>query len=141
MMKTTTLHSYISFNGNAAEAIDFYKAVFDATVTSNTFGEFAESMPSEPEDANKIMHAFIKNEHGVEFMLSDTPSSMTYSDGKRVVLSLSGDDEVMLRQYWDRLIEGGTIDVPFEMAPWGDAYGALTDKFGVGWMINVGAAE
>jgi PhnB protein len=136
-----SLHAYINFNGNASEAIEFYRSVFDAKVTSNTFGEFADSMPSVSEDKDKIMHAFIKNDKGVEFMLSDTPSTMTYSDGKRIVLSLSGDDEETLRVYWGRLTAGGKIEVPLETAPWGDVYGALTDKFGVGWMINVGTAE
>lgn len=135
------LHSYISFNGNASEAIEFYRSVFDGEVWSNTFGDFAESMPSAPEDKDKIMHAFIKNDKGVEFMLSDMPSSMTYSDGQRVTLCLNGDDETTLRMYWDRLIVGGDVEVPFEKAPWGDAYGALTDKFGVSWMVNVGKAE
>jgi|SRR5690606_4919066 len=137
----TSLHSYISFNGNASEAIEFYRSVFDGKVTSNTFGDFAESMPSAPEDKDKIIHAFIKNDKGVEFMLSDMPSSMTYSDGQRVTLCLDGEDEAALRVYWDRLTVDGKIEVPFEKAPWGDTYGALTDKFGVNWMINVGKAE
>ena len=27
--------------------------------------------------------------------------------------------------------------MPLEKAPWGDQFGMLTDKFGVGWMVNI----
>ncbi len=27
--------------------------------------------------------------------------------------------------------------MPLEVAPWGDAFGMLTDKFGVDWMVNI----
>jgi PhnB protein len=52
-------------------------------------------------------------------------------------ISLSGDDEATLRSSWDALVDGGTVGVPLERAPWGDTFGMCTDKFGVGWMVNI----
>ena len=42
-----------------------------------------------------------------------------------------------LRGYWEKLAEGGSVTMPLEVAPWGDAFGQLTDKFGVAWMVNI----
>jgi PhnB protein len=27
--------------------------------------------------------------------------------------------------------------MPLDKAPWGDIFGMLTDKFGIGWMVNI----
>lgn len=139
---TVKLHSYISFNGNAREALDFYHAIFGGEVFSDTFESFdSEEMPVAEEDKHKIMHALLKGNDGIELMISDTPSSMEYHDGARISLTLNGDDETKLREYWDQLGAGGTITVPLEKAPWGDTFGMLIDKFGVNWMIDIGPVQ
>lgn len=134
------LHSYISFNGDAKEAMDFYRSIFGGEVYTSTFASFeSPDMPVEPEDKEKIMHAFLKGDNDIELMASDTPSTMPYNDGTRVTLSLSGDDEQLLRGYWNNLCEEGTITVPLGKSPWGDTFGMLTDKFGVNWMVDIGS--
>ena len=55
-------------------------------------------------------------------------------------LTLSGQDEAQLRRYWDKLSADGTVGVPLEKAPWGDAFGMCTDRFGVAWMVNIAGA-
>jgi PhnB protein len=62
---------------------------------------------------------------------------MEFKPGSNISISLSGDNEEELRGYWNKLSEGGTIGMPLEKAPWGDTFGMLTDKFGIGWMVNV----
>lgn len=135
------LTSYINFNGNATEAITFYQRIFGGTVDSDTFGEFNETsggaMPVPEEDNNKIMHATLTAEH-VELMISDYPSSWENTPSEsNITLSLSGDDDATLRSYWNQLTEGGTINEPLQVAPWGDAFGSVTDAFGVSWMVNI----
>lgn len=139
---TVKLNSYISFNGNAKEAMEFYKSIFGGEIFSDTFESFASSeMPVADEDKQKIMHAYLKGDNGIELMGADTPTGMTYTEGARITLTLNGDDETILRGYWDRLAEAGTITVPLEKAPWGDIFGMLTDKFGVNWMVDIGPVQ
>lgn len=139
---TVKLNSYISFNGNAKEAMEFYKSIFGGEIFSDTFESFASSeMPVADEDKQKIMHAYLKGDNGIELMGADTPTGMTYTEGARIALTLNGDDEVTLRGYWDKLAEGGTITVPLEKAPWDDIFGMLTDKFGVNWMVDIGPVQ
>lgn len=56
-------------------------------------------------------------------------------------MSLSGEDEAELRGYFDKLGEGGSVEMPLEQAPWGDTFGMLTDRFGVRWLVNVSKGE
>ena len=136
------LNSYISFKDNAKEALDFYKSIFGGEVFSNTFESFAsDEMPVADQDKQKIMHAYLKGDHGVELMLSDTPSGLPYHDGARISLTLNGDDEALLREYWEKLTAEGTITLPLEKAPWGDVFGMVTDKFGINWMVDIGTVQ
>lgn len=139
---TVKLHSYISFNGNAREAMEFYKSVFGGEVYSDTFASYAsDDVPVTEDDMGKIMHAYLKGDNGIELMAADTPTGMTYSEGARLSLTLNGDDEAQLRAYWDKLSDGATINAPLEKAPWGDTFGMLTDKYGVNWMIDITPAQ
>ncbi len=139
---TVKLHSYINFNGDAREAMDFYCSIFGGEVHSDTFASFASpDMPVAAEDREKIMHAFLQGDNGIELMASDTPTGMPFAPGSQVTLSLSGDDETALRGYWDALSEGGTVTVPLDKAPWGDTFGMLTDKFSIRWMVDIGPVQ
>ncbi|MDJ0111613.1 VOC family protein, partial [Rhodococcus erythropolis] len=35
----------------------------------------------------------------------------------------------------------GTVSVPLEKQMWGDEFGACTDKFGISWLVNIGAPQ
>ncbi|GAA5189289.1 VOC family protein [Arthrobacter gyeryongensis] len=136
---TTNLNPYISFRDNAKEAMTFYQSVFGGELTQSTFAEFHAS--EDPAESDKIMHSALKTDNGLLLMAADTPNSMDYSPGNNISVSLSGDDEAELRGYWDGLVDGGTVTVPMEKAPWGDIFGMLTDKFGIAWLVNVSGAQ
>jgi PhnB protein len=135
------LNSYISFNGNAREAAEFYKSVFGGELHMDTYEKFGGKMPLSDADKNKIMHAYLKGDNDIEMMMADSPSGMEYKTGSQISLSLSGEDETLLRSYWDKLSADGNVTMPLDKAPWGDTFGMLVDKFGVTWMVNVTSAE
>ena len=45
-------------------------------------------------------------------------------------------DVPLIGGWFAALADGGTVDVPFEKAPWGDHFGQVTDRYGVTWMFN-----
>jgi len=138
---TVKLNSYISFNGNAREAMEFYRSVFGGEAFYDTFGRHeSPEMPVQPEDRDKIMHAFLKGDF-IELMGADTPAGMVYHDGARISLTVNGDDEPVLRSYWEKLSSSGTVTVPLAKSPWGDTFGMLTDKYGVEWMVDIGPVQ
>lgn len=126
------LNPYLSFDGTARQAMEFYKDVFGGELTLSTFGEFGQEGP----DADKVMHAQLEAPNGFALMASDTPSGMEYVPGGTITVSLSGDDEV-LRAYWEKLSSAGKVNVPLEKQAWGDEFGMCVDQFGIPWMVNI----
>jgi PhnB protein len=129
------LNPYISFRGNAREAMEFYRSVFGGELAVDTFGE--SGMAQDPSSADLVMHAQLTTPGGLTLMGSDTPEGMEYQEGSRITVSLSGDDETTLRGYWDALSDGGTVAMPLEKAPWGDSFGMCIDRYGVSWFVNI----
>jgi PhnB protein len=135
----TTLNAYLSFRGNAREAMEFYAEVFGGNLTVSTFGE--NQAPTDPGEADLVMHADLEGPDGLRLMGSDTPNHMEYRPGTNVSLSLSGDDGAALSGYFEKLSDGGSVTMPLEAAPWGDMFGMCTDRFGMQWMVNITATR
>ncbi|MFE4464043.1 VOC family protein [Oerskovia sp. NPDC056781] len=138
---TTRLNPYLNFRDDARAAIEFYRDVFGGELTISTFADFQAA--DDPADADKVMHSQLEAPNGLVLMAADTPSSMEYSSGSSISVSLSGEqaDDAELRGYWDKLSSSGNVTVPLEVAPWGDAFGMCVDRFGVSWLVNIAAAQ
>lgn len=128
------LNPYLTFPGNAGEAMEFYRDVFGGTLAVNTFGEYGEQ---DPDLAGKVMHARLDTDGGFTLMASDPPPGTPVEMGDAVSVSLSGDDADELRGYWTKLSDGGTVRMPLEKQVWGDTFGMCTDRFGLAWMVNI----
>jgi PhnB protein len=115
--------------------MEFYKSVFGGKLTIQTFKDFG--MQHDPADADKVMHGMLEAPNGITFMGADTPSNMTYQEGARISIALSGDNAGELGSYFDKLATGGKVTVPLAKAPWGDTFGMLTDRYNVMWMVNI----
>jgi PhnB protein len=113
--------------------MEFYRGVFGGELVVSTFGEAGGA---EGPDADKVMHAQLETPAGYTLMASDTPPGMERSAGSSISISLSGDD-AELRQYFEKLADGGTVTMPLEKQVWGDEFGMCVDPFGVAWMVNV----
>jgi len=132
------LNPYISFDGNAKQAMEFYKGIFAGTMALNTFGE---SGGLDTPDPDKVMHGMLETDSGFTLMGADTPPGMEHAPGNNMAVSLSGDDSDELRGYWEKLSDGGTVSVPLEKQMWGDEFGMCVDKFGIPWMVNIGQPQ
>ncbi len=130
---SSRLNPYISFKDTARDAMEFYQSVFGGELNVSTFGQYGDTGPS----ADNVMHAQLETPSGYTIMASDTPDGMSYEPGNNITVSLSGDDSDELRGYFDKLAEGGNVSMPLEKQMWGDEFGQLTDKFGIGWLVNI----
>lgn len=128
------LNPYIQFKDNAREALEFYQGVFGGDLAISTFGDYGD--PGQP-GADGVMHGQLESPSGYTIMAADTPPGMDHTPGTNVALSLSGDDAAELRGYWDKLVDGGQVQVPLEKQMWGDEFGMCADRFGIGWMVNI----
>jgi PhnB protein len=124
---------YLQFSGNCAEALAFYESGLGATVTFRiTHGE--TPMPATPGWEDKIMHASF-TVLGSTIMGSDAPAGMYHKPaGFRVSVSPATPEQA--QTFFDALAAGGTIDMPLQKTFWAKAFGMVTDKFSIPWMIN-----
>jgi len=135
-----TLNTYLTFNGNCAEAFDFYKSVFGGEFQSiSTFAE----MPPDPKypipeaDHDKIMHVSLPLGGNSVLMGSDSTESFGLATvGDNFSLSLDVDSKEEADQLFTQLSAGGAIEMPMNETFWGSYFGSFRDKFGVRWMIS-----
>lgn len=140
-----TLNPYINFNGNAAEAFDFYKSVFG--------GEFEKvarykdfSSPEHPiseSDGNRIMHIALPIGKSGMLMGSDVLEVMgkVNEEDNRSSIAIIAESREEADKLFNGLSKGGKIEMPLADSPWGSYFGMFADKFGVKWMIDFRAAN
>jgi PhnB protein len=134
----TKLNPYISFDGTTREAMEFYHSVFGGELKLSTFDELGGAPEGMPGDG--IMHSELKADNGITIMAADTATGMRdFVIGTNMSLSLSGDNEAELTDYYNKLAEGGKVEQPLTKAQWGDTFGMCIDKFGTFWLVNISA--
>lgn len=131
----TSLYPYLNFMGQAHTAMEFYKSIFGGELTIQTYKEAGFS--HDPKEDDYVIHSMLKNEL-FTIMASDGNKDHPVRMGDNINMSLVGSDEVKLKEYFQKLSEGGTVKMALEKQFWGDVYGQLVDKFGVHWSINIG---
>ena len=133
----TRLNPYLSFGGDARAAMTFYRELLGGTLELHTFGEYG----ADDSFADLIMHGMLETDDGLVLMGTDSPPGMSRTVGNNITISLSGDDHATLSDRFARLAAGGSVDVPLGKQMWGDVFGQLTDRHGIGWLVNIAGAE
>ncbi len=125
---------YLNFNGNAAEALQFYAKALNGTIEyQQTFGE--SPMETTEEFKDKILHASFKA-GDLHFLVSDCPPGVSVKEGDNLHLSLNFTDEAEMDKTFAALSDGAKITMPLQDTFWGAKFGMLNDKFGFNWMFN-----
>lgn len=129
------LAPYLNFNGKCAEAMTFYQQCLGGKLELQKIRDsrMAEHFPKEQQD--QMLHSMLTADD-IVIMATDAGLPGGHTAGNDFSLCLFGDDEEKFHEYFDKLAEGGKIQEKLAKAPWGDMFGALTDKYGKNWMFN-----
>jgi PhnB protein len=127
---------YLNFNGRADEAIELYKSALGAKVNMlMRYKDSPEQCPGgfAPEILNKVMHASLSIGNST-IMISD---GQCRPDGKfsGITLSLQVSSDAEAEQRFTALAEGGNVTMPLGKTFFASAFGMVTDRFGVSWMV------
>jgi PhnB protein len=131
----TAIYSYIGFTGACREAMNFYKDCLGGDLVIQTIGEspMADKFPSEMKD--KVLHSSL-TKGSLLLMGSDMNGPEQYSKGNNIGLSLNCSSEEEINTFFSKLSEGGKVMDPLKDQFWGAVFGAVRDKYGIGWMLN-----
>lgn len=128
------LNPYLNFEGNAEEALIFYKNALGGNIIMiNRYGD--SPMPTDEDWKNKVMHARLEFD-GNLIMISDGFKGYKVPDKGNVQLSVEVENEEKLKDVFNKMSEGGKVTMPLAKQFWGAHFGMLEDKFGVSWMFN-----
>ncbi|BAK80577.1 VOC family protein [Candidatus Arthromitus sp. SFB-rat-Yit] len=133
---------FITFKGNANEAINFYEEVFNGTDKKVMY---YGDMPSDPEfkiDENKknwVLHGTL-NICGSEIMFSDTDESLhnenTFNPSCMISIAVDFKSEDEIRSAYEKLKEGGYVMMELSPQFFAGLYAWVSDKFGVTWQMT-----
>ena len=131
------VHIYLFFDGNCAEAFDFYKSVFGGEFSAHmTFETAPPDMNVPAGERGRIMHMSMPL-GPIYLMGSDTLSNgEPVGTSQAMAISYAPESEAETRKVFDALFAGGEVTQPLEEMFWGALYGQGVDKFGVRWMVN-----
>ena len=133
------LQPYLFFDGRCEEAVEFYRKALGAKV--GMMMRFKES-PEPPQPGmctpgsdDKIMHC--------SFSVGDT--MVMASDGRCTgkpsfqgfSLSVNAASEAEAERLFDRLADGGQVQMPMSTTFFSPRFGMVADRFGVSWMVIV----
>ena len=132
---------YLFFDGRCEEALEFYRSALGAEVTSlHRFKDSPEPHTPgmiPPGADNKVMHASFRV-GGTTVLASDGrctghPSFQGFS------LSLTVPNDAEAERLFAALGQGGQVQMPLSKTFFSSRFGMVADRFGVSWMVYVGA--
>ena len=137
-MTAPVIQPCLFFGGRCEEALAFYQSPLDGTVGMKMrYNEAPDSPPPGmlPEGyEEKIMHAEFNIGDNV-LMASDGCGESPAFGGFSLSLTLPSQEEA--RKAFDALADGGNVTMPLGKTFWAPLFGMVTDRFGLGWMVNV----
>jgi PhnB protein len=140
-----TINTWINFNGNAEEALTFYKSVFGGEFTKVVrFRDIATAeFPVAEKEANKIMYIGLPIGSSTLLIANDVPEVLgqvnEHENRSKILISTESKEEA--DKLFSGLSAGGEVEGPIGDSPWGSYAGAFRDKYGIEWIIEFSATK
>ena len=125
---------YLSFEGRAQEAMDFYKTAIGAKVdVVMLFKDAPPDMQANMPNKDKVMHAAF-HVGDTQIMATDGQCSGK-SSFSGITLTLNAASNGEAEKLFNALAQGGKVGMPLAETFFAHRFGMVADKFGVGWMV------
>jgi PhnB protein len=129
-------HPYLNFNGNTEEAFNFYRSVFGGDFPMVLrFRDMGDGMGAKGDDLDKIAHIALPLGETM-LMGTDLTGSRSATMGDNFYINVSPDSAEEAETVFNRLAEGGAVEMPLQETEWAERFGSCIDRFGIQWMVN-----
>lgn len=131
------LTPFLLFNGNCAEAMEFYQSCFGGSLTLTRLSETPMKAQFSPEQHHKITYALLRSGI-VEFSATDWLHPVHQrQQGNTTAMYVTGDNFDELSPIFEKLRQGADQEflVELQEMPFG-IYGRFTDRFEVEWYFR-----
>jgi PhnB protein len=136
------VQSYLSFDGQAEEAIEFYRRALGAEVKMMMrFKDAPQPPPGQatPGVENKIMHAELKI--GDSVVLASDGRCLGKPNFQGFCLSITAANEAESKRLFAALEDGGKVQMPLSKTFFSPSFGMVADRFGLTWMVYVPGSQ
>lgn len=132
------IEPYLSFDGNCAEALQYYTRHLGGKVAySMKYSEAPNGGGCGPEQGDKIMHSVIVVD-GHTLMGADAMSEQCpYEKPRGIALALNPATVAEAERIFAALSDGGEVQMPLSQTFWALRFGMCVDQFGIPWMVNL----
>lgn len=130
--------TYLKFNGNCSEAVEFYATVFNGQPKLLKFKDMPAN-PAQPLD-DKMKELVLHGElvvSGSILKFSDAMPHQPVTMGDNFNITVSSEDAEQVSTWFNQLAEGGKIIMPLEKTFFSDLFGYVQDRFGIHWQVMV----
>lgn len=129
---------FLTFDGTAEKALNFYADIFGATeVQILRYSDAPQEEKLPP--SGRVMYGHIMlGEHCL--MAYDSMPGMEFTPQASVAVNHPVETAEEGQRIFDRLAEDGIVTMPYGPVFFSAAFGMLTDRFGTSWMIGVPTA-
>jgi PhnB protein len=129
---------YLNFDGRCEEALNFYRGALGAEVTMlMRFKENPEPGMVSPGSEEKVMHASFRV--GAATILASDGRCKGQGGFQGVSLALTVSNDAEAERRFTALADGGQVQMPLTKTFFSSRFGMVADRFGVCWMVLVGA--
>ena len=125
---------YLFFDKQCGDAFRHYEKVLggkNLVIMTYADAPGAEKMP--PEAKSAVIHASLTI-GDTRLLGSDDLQNYKTPQGARVALQTKTPEEA--KRAFDGLAQGGSVTMPLDKTFFSPAFGMLTDRFGIPWMVN-----
>ena len=124
--------TFLMFEGNAEEAMTFYRSLFDdaEVISISRYGADGPGAEGSVQQATFTLA-------GQPFMCIDSPVQHGFTFTPAVSLFVQCADAAELDRLYAALAEGGTELMPLGDYGFSAKFGWVNDRFGVSWQLNL----
>ena len=125
---------YLSFEGRAQEAMDFYKTAIGAKVdVVMLFKDAPPDMQANMPNKDKVMHSAFKV--GDTTIMATDGQCSGKAEFSGITLTIQANSDAEAEKLFNALAQGGKVNMPMSETFFATRFGMVADKFGVGWMV------
>lgn len=129
------INPYLAFSGRCEEAFKFYEKLLGGKITfMMRYGESPTADQVGPEWRDKVMHVTMGVGASVLMGADALPQYFEKPQGISVSLTVKSAEEA--KRIFDGLAESALVQMPLQKTFWSSAFGVLTDRFGIPWIVN-----
>ncbi|HKO63353.1 MAG TPA: VOC family protein [Pyrinomonadaceae bacterium] len=128
------LNPYLNFNGQCAEAFEFYRRVLGGEIMSKmTWGEMPDAQIP-PALQSRVMHVSLQI-GDVWLMGADSPPDR-YEKPQGISVALHYQKASEGDSIFNALAKDGNVIMPFQRTFWAAGFGMCVDRFDIPWLVN-----